>query len=98
MKLTLLKIGAAWCPGCKALDRAGTLNKFAARHPEVKVEQHDDTQTGSKVFEKFAAKWNVKSIPVLIFTAGGEELVRTEDVSITGMEKAFEKALKRAGA
>jgi hypothetical protein len=95
MKLTLIKIGAGWCFPCKNLERRGTLSKFAKEHPDVTVQQHDDTEAGgSSRWETFADKWRVKNIPVLIWVAGGEELFRSEDVTAAGIEKQYRRALK----
>ncbi len=95
MKLTLLKIGAGWCAACSALDRRGTLDKFAEKHPDVKVEQHDDTEVGGNTrWETFADRWKVKNIPVLIWVARGEELFRSGDVSAAGIEAQYRRALK----
>jgi len=95
MKLKLMKVGAAWCGPCNALAKRGTLEKFAEAHPDVKLEVHDDSENGSKRWEEFADKWNVKNIPVLIWVAGDEELFRSEDVTLAGMEKQYKKALAR---
>ncbi len=95
MKLTLMKVGAAWCGPCQALERRGTLTKFAKEHPDVTVQQHDDTEAGgSSRWEAFADKHRVKNIPVLIWMARGEELFRSEDVSAAGIEAQYRRALK----
>lgn len=93
-RLTLMKVGAAWCPPCNLLAKRGTLEKFAAEHPDVKLEVHDDSENGSARWEAFGDKWNVKNIPVLIWISGGEELFRSEDVTLAGMEKQYKRALK----
>lgn len=98
MKITLIKVGAGWCGPCDALAKKQTLEKFADKHPEVKVERHDDTEEGgNKRWEAFADKWNVKSVPVLIWVAGGEELFRSSDVSAAGIEAQYKRALKAVG-
>lgn len=97
MKLKLLKFGAVWCPGCVQLERRGTLEKFAEKHPDVSVQVHDDTEKGSQRYSDLADKWSVKSIPLLIWTHDGEELLRSYDVSAAGIEEQYKKALKKAG-
>ncbi len=100
MKLKLLKVGAKWCPPCQALDKRGTLEKFEAKHPDVKVEIHDDPRADPEVgsasrWEAFVDKWNVRAFPTLIWVAGDTELLRTTDVSAAGIEAQYEKALKK---
>lgn len=98
MKITLMKVGAAYCSPCISLEKRGTLEKFAALHPDVKVEVHDDNEYGdSKAWEKLADKWNIKGVPVLIWVAGGEELFRSFDVSAKSIDAQYAKALKKAG-
>lgn len=98
MKLTLMKFGAAWCPPCREMLRRGTLEKFAEKHPEVKVVVHDDTEEGSKAYEKLANRWGIKNVPTLIWMHGGEELFRSSDVSARGIEAQFEKAVRKVEA
>ncbi len=100
MKLTLKFVTATgWCPACKAADRAGTIDKFADKHPELKVEQHNDSSDGSgnATWDRLANKWDVKNVPSVIWIAGGEELFRTSDVSARGLEAQYEKALRKVG-
>lgn len=97
MKIILSKWGAAWCPPCRAADKAGTFDKFKAKHPEVRVEIHDDTETGSKAWEKRADEMNIKNLPTVIWIADGEELFRSSDVSARGLEAQYERALKKIG-
>lgn len=94
-KLTLMKIGAAWCPPCQAMAKRGTLEKFAAEHPDVKVSVHDDTETNSKAWEAFADKWNVKSVPTLIWLYDGDELLRSSETSAAAIKEQYTKALRK---
>lgn len=95
MKIKLLKVGAAWCGPCQALARNRTLEKFAEKHEGVTIEVHDDSMNGSAVFEKFANKWNVKSLPTLIWLYRDEELLRSGDVSARGIAEQYEKAIRK---
>lgn len=97
MKITLQKWGAGWCPGCEDLKRAKTLEKFAKLHPEVDVQRHDDAVNGSKAWEQKADAAKVKSLPTLIWLAGGKELFRSGDVRPGAIERQYERALKAAG-
>lgn len=96
MKIKLLKFGAVWCPGCVQLERRGTLEKFAEKHPDVSIVVHDDSEKGSRAYEKLADEFSIKSIPVLIWTYDGKELLRSYDVTAAGIEGQYEKALKKA--
>lgn len=94
-KLKLLKFGAAWCGPCVELKKARTLENFAKQHPDVKVEVHDDSKTGSKKWDALAETWNVENIPVLIWTDGEKELLRSESVSAGAIEKQYQRALAK---
>lgn len=96
MKLTILKIGARWCGPCNALARARTLEKFAEKHPDIRVEIHDDTDAGNARWEEFADRWKVKALPTLIWLYKGEEVLRSSDVSARGVAEQYERALKKA--
>jgi thiol-disulfide isomerase/thioredoxin len=103
MKLKLVKVGAAWCGPCHTLAKRGTLEKFEAKHPDVKVEVHDDPSedgeptAGTKRWESYADSLNVKSLPTLVWFHGTEELLRSSDVSAAGIEAQYARALKKAG-
>lgn len=95
-KLTLMKVGAKWCGPCVSMDKRGTLEKFAAKHDDVKLEVHDDTEDGSKRWETFADKWNIKATPTFIWLYQGEELFRTSGgKSLADLEEEHSRALKK---
>jgi thiol-disulfide isomerase/thioredoxin len=95
-KITLRKFGARWCPPCQAMVRHQTLEKFAAKHPEVRIVVHDDSERGSSAFERLADEWNVKNLPTIVWLADGEELLRSNDTTLAGIEKQYERALRKA--
>lgn len=97
MKITLMKVGALYCGPCIALEKKGTLDRFSESHPEVKIEIHDDNEEGnSKAWARFADKWSIRSMPTLVWLADGEELFRSNDVSLEGIEKQLVRAQKAA--
>ena len=97
MKITLLKFGAVWCGPCVALSKAKTLEKFARAHPEVEVQKHDDTEKGSDKWSELADENGVKSMPTLVWKAGGKVLFRSSDVRAEAIEKQLLRAQKLAG-
>lgn len=97
MKIVLKKFGAQWCPPCRAMERAGTLDKFSAKHPDVRVELHDDTEQGTKRWEAMADQYKIRNVPTIIWFYDGEELLRSSDVSLTAIESQYARAAKKAG-
>ncbi len=97
MKITLQKWGARWCGPCQSLEKRQTLQKFAEAHQDVKLEIHDDTESGSKRWESAADARKVKNLPTLLWIAGGEEVLRSEDVSAAGIKEQYRKVLKALG-
>ncbi len=96
MKIVLQKWGAVWCPPCIAADKAKTFEKFKAKHPEVSVQVHNDTENGSAAFQRKADAAGIKNLPTVVWLAGGEELFRSNDVGIRSLEEQYAKALKKA--
>lgn len=94
-KLTLMKFGAKWCGPCVELKKARTLEDFADAHPDVKVEVHDDSMKGSAKWDALAEEWKINNIPVLIWTDGEKELLRSESVSANAIEKQYRRALEK---
>lgn len=40
-KIKLVKVGAPWCSPCITMAKKQTLEKFAAKHPEVEIVKYD---------------------------------------------------------
>ncbi len=95
--LVLKKIGAKWCGPCVALEKKQTLQKFVAKHPDVKLEIHDDRASGgSPVWEQLADTLNVRNLPTLVWTdRNGAVLLKSEDVSAAGIEAQYQKAVRK---
>lgn len=75
------KYGAAWCGPCRALDR--TLEQIT----EVDVIKYDVDE-----YEDLAMQKNIRSVPVLIFYDGDNEVDRLIGaVSLATINKVIEK-------
>lgn len=95
-KLTLTKFGAAWCPPCRDMARRQTLEKFAEKHPEVKVVVHDGNEDGGPPrWEAICDEWKIKNLPTIVWTYNGEELFRSSDVGIRAIEEQYARAKKK---
>lgn len=98
MKLLLMKVGAKWCGPCQDLARRRTLELLVERHPDVRIEVHDDSEKGSASWDRFAEAWNVKSMPTLIWVYDGKELLRSTNTSASDLELQYVRARKKADA
>ena len=75
------KYGAAWCGPCRALDK--TLEQLT----EVDIIKYDVDE-----YEDLAMQKNIRSIPVLIFYDGDNEVDRLVGaVSLNTINKVIEK-------
>lgn len=85
-KIRLLKFGATWCGPCKALARAKTLEKFAEKHPDVKLELYDvvdedDLEEGQELTKdqvatnELSAHYDVQAFPTILFVDSDGELL-----------------------
>jgi thiol-disulfide isomerase/thioredoxin len=101
--MKLMKFGAVWCGACVAMKKSGALEKFAAAHPEVEVEDiiGDYDVYGEEIENEKAAKaekFDVQALPTLIFTDLDENTVYAEDtggMSLAMLEKLYAKAVKK---
>jgi thioredoxin-related protein len=99
----LIKFESGTCAFCKSMDKQKTLEKFAAKHPEVTVLKcmiADDKGVPYKDGERWANLYGINALPTLIFETGdGRELVRIEGAAPpSALEKLFKAAQERAGA
>lgn len=105
-KITLIKFGGDFCSPCKALDRAKTLEKLVARHPNVTIVKHNVadkegmTPPGSEYEkgEKLAQIYGVNGLPTLVFEdANQHELGRFEGgIRLDELEELYQKSALRA--
>ena len=63
MEIEVLKFSATWCGPCKVL---ATTLKDAAEIKSIDVEQDQET----------ARKYNIRSVPTLVFLRNGKEVLR----------------------
>lgn len=102
-KYKLIKFEAGTCAFCKSMDKAKTLEKFAAKHPDVQVLKcmiADDKGVPYKDGERWANVYGVAALPTLVVeTIDGRELGRVEGaLPPSALEKVFRQAQERAEA
>lgn len=99
MGYKLIKFESGTCAFCKSMDKAKTLEKFAAKYPDVTVIKCMIADTKGAIFEdgeKWANAYGISALPTLVLeTDDGRELVREEGSMPLG---ALEKMLERAKA
>ena len=88
----LLLFRADWCPACRKLDSSGTIQKFAAQHPDVPVVRVDVDREVAQ-----AQRYRIASIPaVVLVDSSGNELARPGvPSSLANLESALARARKR---
>ena len=96
----LLRFGSDVCGPCLGMDKAKTLEKFAAAHPEVTVLRlclADKKGVPYKDANEWADAYGIMATPTLIFESeDGRELVRLEAaVSVKDLDKALQRAQER---
>lgn len=86
-KIRLLKFGGGSCPACRAMERAGTLDRFASDNPDVPVHRLDvyddrgEAAPGSiyEAANTVSDTYEVRALPTIIIeTLDGRELAREE--------------------
>jgi thiol-disulfide isomerase/thioredoxin len=107
--MKLLKFGAEWCGPCQSMKKAKTLEKFAEKHPDVKVEDYwtkeypeGHAKEGQEIEDDpanvLAEKYEIQALPTLLFIdAEDEDLILAQDegaMSMAMLEKLHAKATK----
>lgn len=90
----VLVFGAPWCQPCVLLKKQRTLEQLVAAHPGLKLKDIDADNR-----PEVAKKYNVTSLPTVIFTdVGGKELLRVRGFrTLAQLEQALETARGGAG-
>ena len=98
--MKLIRFGAEWCPSCKALKKAGTVEKWATGKTNVVLVEallpEDEPQTKEeKCADKLADDHGIKGIPAIVFTdAEGEELTSIHGaITQKSLEREYRKAM-----
>lgn len=93
MKITLIKFGAPWCSACHHMDKARTLEQFAAT-TGVTLVKHDlkANDDGDEQPDPIADEYEVQSLPTLVFEdEDGNQLERIEGgISLRDLRKKFD--------
>ena len=86
-KIEILDFYADWCGPCQMMKP--TMEEFKQTHPEIKV-----TAINIDEEEELAEKYNVSSIPCVVFLRDGEEIDRgVGALSLRKLEKMVEKVI-----
>lgn len=99
--IKLIKFGGEFCAPCRAMDKAQTLEKFAAKYPEVHVIRVDTADKKGVPYldgEKVAEAYGITALPTLVFERIGEvgELVRADGAhKLADIEELYAVAKKR---
>ena len=102
-QVRLIKFGGESCHVCIAMERAQTLEKFIAKHPEVKLTKLDvnnkegESPDGTHYEKnyKISDAYGVSVLPTLVFEVReGGELLRFEGgASMKELEESYEEAI-----
>lgn len=95
-KLKLVKLSADGCGYCKALERAGTVEKFLAAHPDVALENVHTTVEGDAADLRID-DYDVMGIPAFIWEDMEGNLVHKAEGStnLAGLERQYQAATKK---
>ena len=104
-KLTLTKFSIEGCAPCRAMKKAGTLEKLVEKHPNVTLrdlicaDKKGEALPGSTFAESLAISdvYGVASWPTLVFEDERGELARAEGaMRFAEVEDMYDRALDRA--
>lgn len=96
-KITVQRFSANWCPNCKTMKRALTLEKFQAEHPNMKIEEYD---LDNPAAEEKADEYGIQGVPAFVFLSDdGFVILKHEGaVSAKMLETVYAKVLAKAEA
>lgn len=91
--VVIQRFTAISCGVCKAMKKALTLEKWAAAHPNVRLEEYD---LDNPLAEAKADELDVRNIPAfVVLDSEGHVVLKGEGgMNSVGLEKFYQKALK----
>lgn len=93
--IRLIKFGGPWCSHCVAMDKARTLEQFAAVTSDVVILKHDCPEPDSDLGDPIADAYDAMSMPTLVFEeiSSGRELARFEGgLNLTSLREMYTTA------
>lgn len=92
-KLTIQRFTMSGCPSCSSMKRAMTLEKWAAAHSNVRVEEYD---LDNALADKMADELGIEGVPALVLIDEEKNVVGLSEGLLTaaGLEKFYAKSLK----
>lgn len=103
-KMKLIKFGGTWCSPCQAQEKTQLLEKFCADKPHLTLKKinlpETESEEGKETPDEISAdEFDVTALPTIIFCSEDEQVIFADvggAVSPGGLEKLYQKALKKA--
>lgn len=102
-EIRIITFSGESCPVCVGMEKAGTVAKFIAKHPEVKAktlminDKNGESPKGTEYEKNYELSdaYGVEVVPTLVFEVKeGGELLRFEGgASLKQLEESYEEAI-----